>query len=171
MPIHHIYLHYPKTNPTLPLKRRYQNSPFATTASLKNDDTLGPPTKKLAVIETEPILANDFYATAGPSNINPSPKPRTNKNAWSLVDHPKSTYWGHRTINISGDYQDVLELNKKMHTAMMTILCDRGAVLGTMVTNITDNFAREVKPQQLQHFFNLNTCNLDNNNLFYQYYY
>jgi hypothetical protein len=116
-------------------------------------------------------LANDFYATAGPSNINPSPKPRTNKNAWSLVDHPKSTYWGHRTINISGDYQDVLELNKKMHTAMMTILCDRGAVLGTMVTNITDNFAREVKPQQLQHFFNLNTCNLDNNNLFYQYYY
>jgi hypothetical protein len=82
MPINRIYPHYPKPNPTPPLKRRNQNSPFATTASPKKDDTiLGPPTKKLAVIETEPILANDFYETAGPRNINPSPKPRTNENA------------------------------------------------------------------------------------------
>jgi hypothetical protein len=162
MPIHHVYLHYPKTNPTLPLKRRYQNSPFATTASLKNDDTLGPPTKKLAVIETEPILANDFYATAGPRNINLSPSPRTNENAWSLVDQLKLTYWGHRTtVNISGYYQDALELDKKVHTVMMTILCDHGTHLGVMATNIMNNFAREIKPQQLRQFFNLHMCNLD----------
>lgn len=52
----------------------------------------------------------------------------------------------------------------------MTILCDHGTHLG-MAKNITDNFAREVKPQQLHHFFNLHICNLDNINLFYQHYY
>jgi intergrase/recombinase len=40
-----------------------------------------------------------------------------------------------------------------------------------MAMNITDNFACEVKPQQLRHFFNLHTCNLDNIDLFYQHYY
>jgi hypothetical protein len=54
---------------------------------------------------------------------------------------------------------------------MMTILCDHGAHLGVMATNITDNFAREVKPRQLWHFFNFQICNLDNIDLFYQYYY
>jgi hypothetical protein len=54
---------------------------------------------------------------------------------------------------------------------MMTILCDHGTHLGIMAKNITDNFAREVKPQQLHHFFNLHICNLDNINLFYQHYY
>jgi hypothetical protein len=145
-------------------------SPFATTAPPKSDDTLGPPTKKLAVIETEPILANNFYAIAGPRNIDPSPSPRSNENAWSLVDQLKLTYWGHKTINISNDYHDVLELDKKAHTVMMTILCDRGTNLGVTATNITENFAREVKPQQLRHFFNLHICNLDNIDLFYQYY-
>jgi hypothetical protein len=96
MPINCIYPHYPKPNPTPPLKRRDQNSPFATVTSLKNNDTaLGPPTKKLAIIEMEPILANDFYETAGPRNLNSSPKPRTNENAWSLVTQMKFTYWGH----------------------------------------------------------------------------
>jgi ribonucleotide reductase beta subunit family protein with ferritin-like domain len=170
MPITRIYPHYPKLNPTPPLKRRDQNSPFATAASLKDQD-LGPPTKKLAVIETEPILANDFYATTGPRNIDPSLRPRTNENAWSLVDEVKTTYWGHRSVNILGNYQDVLELDKKVHTIMMTILCDRGTHLGVMATNITNNFAHEVKPQQLRHFLNLHVCNLDNNDLFYQYYY
>jgi hypothetical protein len=153
MPITRIYPHYPKLNPTPPLKRRDQNSPFATTASLK-EHNLGPPTKKLAVIEMEPILANDFYAMTGPRNIDPSLRPRTNENAWSLVNELKTTYWRHRTINILGDYyQDVLELDKKAHTIMMTILCDRGTHLGIMVTNITDNFVHEVNSQQLHHFF------------------
>jgi ribonucleotide reductase beta subunit family protein with ferritin-like domain len=172
MPINRIYPHYLKPNPTPPLKRRDQNSPFATVISLKNNDTtLGPPTKKLAVIETEPILANDFYETAGPRNINPAPKPRTNENAWSLVTQMKFTYWGHSSVDTTGDYHDVLKLDKKTHTALMTVLCDHGTRLGTMATNITENFAREVKPQQLRHFFNLHTCNLDNIDLFYQDYY
>jgi hypothetical protein len=54
---------------------------------------------------------------------------------------------------------------------MMIILCDSGTHLGIMATNITDNFAREVKPQQLRHFFNLHICNLDNIDLFYKFYY
>jgi hypothetical protein len=54
---------------------------------------------------------------------------------------------------------------------MMTILCNRGTHLGVMAKNITDNFAREVKPQQLHYFFYLHICNLDNIDLFYQYYY
>jgi hypothetical protein len=62
------------------------------------------------------------------------------------------------------------ELDRKAHFLMMTILCDHGTHLG-MAKNITDNFAREVKPQQLHHFFNLHICNLDNINLFYQHYY
>jgi hypothetical protein len=79
-----------------------------------HDYDLGLPTKKLAVIETEPILANNFYEATGPRNVNPSPKPsRTNKNAWSLVDELKSTYWGHRTINILGNYQDVLKQTRQ----------------------------------------------------------
>jgi hypothetical protein len=115
MPTTRIYPHYPKTNPTPPLKRRDQNSPFATTStSLKKDDTaLGPPTKKLAIIETEPILANNPYETAGPCNINPSPKPRSNENAWSLVTQMKFTYWGHSSVDTTGDYYDVLKLDKK----------------------------------------------------------
>jgi hypothetical protein len=115
MPINRIYPHYPKPkpNPTPPLKRRDQNSPFATIASLKNDTALGPPTKKLAVIETEPILTNDFYETAGLRNINPLPKPRTNENAWSLVTQMKFTYWGHSSVDTTGDYYDVLKLDKK----------------------------------------------------------
>jgi ribonucleotide reductase beta subunit family protein with ferritin-like domain len=40
-----------------------------------------------------------------------------------------------------------------------------------MAKNITDNFAQEVKPWQLRHFFNLHICNLDNIDSFYQYYY
>jgi ribonucleotide reductase beta subunit family protein with ferritin-like domain len=142
-----------------------------TTNPQKNNDTLGPPTKKLTVIETEPILANDVYATAGLRNIDPSPSPRTNKNARSLVDQLKMTYWGHHSVDISKDYLDVLKLNPKVHKVMMTILCDRGTHLGVMVTNITNNFVREVKPQQLRHFFNLHTCDLDNIDLFYQHYY
>jgi hypothetical protein len=110
-------------------------------------------------------------ATAGPRNIDPSPSPRTNKNTWSLVDQLKFTCRGHRAVNISGDYQDAFELNEKVHTVMMTILCDSGTHLGIMATNIMDNFANEVKPQQLRHFFNLHICNLDNIELFYQYYY
>jgi hypothetical protein len=165
MPITRIYPHYPKLNPTPPLKGRDQNSPFATAAPPKDQDLLGPPTKKLAVIETEPMILTDFYATTGPRNINPSPRPRTNENEL------KTTYWGHRSVDTSGDYQDVLELDKKAHTVLMTILCDRGTHLGTMATNITDNFAREVKPQQLRHFFNIHVCNLDNIDLFYQHYY
>jgi hypothetical protein len=108
---------------------------------------------------------------AGPCKIDLSPRPRTNENAWSLVDELKTTYWGHRSINISRDYQDILELDQKVHTVLMTILCDHGTHLGIMATNITDNFAREVKPQQLHHFLNLHVCNLDNNDLFYQHYY
>jgi hypothetical protein len=69
-------------------------SPFATITLLNNDDTLGPPTKKLAVIEKEPILNDSYATTTGPRNINPSPSPRTNENAWSLVDQLKLTYWG-----------------------------------------------------------------------------
>jgi hypothetical protein len=69
------------------------------------------------------------------------------------------------------DYLDVLELNPKAHKVMMTILCDRGTHLGVMATNITNNFAREVKPQQLWHFFNLRKCDLDNIDLFCQHYY
>jgi hypothetical protein len=89
MPVPRIYPHYPKYNPD-------PNSPFATTALLKTDDILdGPPMKKLAVIETEPILADNFYATTGPRNINPSLSSRTNKNAWSLVTQLKLTFWGH----------------------------------------------------------------------------
>jgi hypothetical protein len=53
----------------------------------------------------------------------------------------------------------------------MTILCDCSTHLGIMATNITNNFAREVKPQQLRHFFNTHVCNLDNIDLFYQHYY
>jgi hypothetical protein len=170
MPVPHIFPHYPKPNPTPPLKRRDQNSsPFATTDLQKHNDTLGPPTKKLAVIETEPILANDFYATAGLRNIDPSQSPRTNENAWSLVDQLKMTYWGHHFVDISKDYLDVLERNPKAHKeVMMIILCDRGTHLGVMATNITNNFAREVKHQQLWHFFNLHTCDLDNIDLFCQ---
>jgi ribonucleotide reductase beta subunit family protein with ferritin-like domain len=172
MPVPRIFPHYPKPNPTPPLKRRDQNSsPFATTDSQKNNDTLGPPTKKLAVIETEPILTNDVYATAGLRNIDPSPSPRTNENAWSLVDQLKMTYWGHHSVDISNDYLNVLELNPKARKVMMTILCDRGTHLGVMATNITNNFAREVKPQQLRQFLNIHTCDLDNIDLFYQHYY
>jgi hypothetical protein len=41
-----------------------------------------------------------------------------------------------------------------------------------MAKNTMDNsFAREVKSQQLRHFFNLLICNMDNIDLFYQYYY
>jgi hypothetical protein len=71
MPITLIYPHYPRLNPTPPLKCRDQNSPFATAIPLKDQDLLGLPTKKLSIIETEPILANDFYAMAGPRNIDP----------------------------------------------------------------------------------------------------
>jgi hypothetical protein len=53
----------------------------------------------------------------------------------------------------------------------MTILCDRGTHLGIMATNITNNFTREVKPQQLRFFFNTHVCILDNIDLFYQHYY
>jgi hypothetical protein len=59
------------------------------------------------------------------------------------------TYWGHSSIDTTGDYYDVLKLGKKTHSVLMTVLCDHGAQLGIMATNITDNFAREVKPQQL----------------------
>jgi hypothetical protein len=83
----------------------------------------------------------------------------------------KLTYWGHSSIDTTGDYYNVLKLDKKTHSVLMTVLCDHGAQLGIMATNITDNFAREVKPQQLRHFFNLHTCNLDNIDLFYQDYY
>jgi hypothetical protein len=125
----------------------------------------------LPVIETEPILTDGFYATTGPRNINPLLRPRTNENTWCLVNELKTTYWSHRSVNISGDYQDVLELDKKAHTVLMTILCDPGTHLGIMATNITNNFVREVKPQQLCHFFNTHVCNLDNIDLFYQHYY
>jgi hypothetical protein len=65
-----------------------------------------------------------------------------------------------------------LNWTKKAHTIMMTILCDCGTHLGIiMATNITDNVVHDVKPQQLRHFLNLHVCNLDNNDLFYQYYY
>jgi hypothetical protein len=111
-----------------------------TITSLKNDDTaLGLPTKKLTVIKMEPILANNFYKTAGPCNINPLPKPRTNQNVWSLVTQMKFTYWGHSSIDMTGDYYDVLKLNKKAHTVLMTVLCDHGTQLGIMATNITDD--------------------------------
>jgi hypothetical protein len=40
-----------------------------------------------------------------------------------------------------------------------------------MATYITNNFAHDVKPQQLRHFFNIHVCNLDNIDLFYQHYY
>jgi hypothetical protein len=105
MPITRIYPHYPKLNPTPPLKRRDSNSPFASTTLPKNDDILdGPPYKKLAVIETEPILADNFYTTAGPRDIQPSPSPRTKENTWSLINQLKLTCWGHSTVNICGDY-------------------------------------------------------------------
>jgi hypothetical protein len=65
----------------------------------------------------------------------------------------------------------MLKLDKKAHTVLMTVLCDHGTQLGIMATNITDNFAREVKPQQLRHFFHVHTCNLDNIDLFYKDYY
>jgi hypothetical protein len=76
------------------------------------------------------------------------------------------------SINTAGDYQDVFELNRKAHTGvMMTIFCDRGTHLGVMAKKIMDNFAWEVKPQQLCHFFNLHICNMDNIDLlFYQHY-
>jgi hypothetical protein len=155
MPIPRIFPHYPKPNPIPPLKCCDPNSLYQTTDLLKTDDTLdGLPMKKLTIIETEPILAEDSYATTGPRNINPSQSPRTNENAWSLVNQLKLTWWGHSFI--AGDYQDVFELDKKAHIVMMTTM---------------DNFAREVKPQQLHHFFNLHICNLDNIDLFYQYYY
>jgi hypothetical protein len=101
MPITGIYLHYPKLNPTPPLKCRDQNSPFLTTAPTKDRDLLGPPTKKLTIIEMEPILTV-FYKMTGQRNINPSPRPRTNENAWSLVDELKTTYWGHQSVDTSG---------------------------------------------------------------------
>jgi hypothetical protein len=171
MPIPCIFPHNPKPNPTPPLKHRDPNSPFQTTTPLKTNDTLdGPPMKKLAVIEMEPILAEDFYTTTGPCNINSSPLPRTNENACSFVNQlNKLTWCGHSSVNIAGDYQDVFELNKKVHIVMMTILCDHGTHLGAMAKNIMYNFALEVKPQQLCHFFNLHICNLDNIDLFYQY--
>jgi hypothetical protein len=50
----------------------------------------------------------------------------------------------------------------------MTILCDCSFQQGAMAQNITDNFVHEVKLQQLRHFLNLHTCNLDNVDLFYQ---
>jgi hypothetical protein len=110
--------------------------------------------------------------TAGLRNIDPSPSPRTNENAWSLVDQLKMTYWGHRSVDILNDYLNVLELNPKARKVMMTILCDRGThLLGVMATNITNNFACEVKPQQLRQFLNIHMCNLDNIDLFYQHYY
>jgi hypothetical protein len=98
----------------------------------------------------------------GKVTINPSPSPRTNENAWSLVNQLKLTWWGHSSVNIAGDYQDVLKLDKKAHIVMMTILCDCGTHLGAMAKNIMDNFVWEVKPQQLRHFFSLHICNLDN---------
>jgi hypothetical protein len=64
MPFTRIYPHYPKLNPTPPLKRRDLNVAFlsATANELTGEE---PPTKKMAIIETEPILTEPIYATQG----------------------------------------------------------------------------------------------------------
>jgi hypothetical protein len=77
----------------------------------------------------------------------------------------------HSAINVTNDYRDIFDLNREARTIMMTNLCDHaGTHQGIRAKNITDNFAREVKPQQLHHFFNAHICNLDNIDLFYQFY-
>jgi hypothetical protein len=49
----------------------------------------------------------------------------------------------------------------------MTIMCNHGTKQGIMAKNITDNFAREVKPQQLHQFLNQLVCKHDNADLFH----
>jgi ribonucleoside-diphosphate reductase beta chain len=71
---------------------------------------------------------------------------------------------------VSQDFLDSFDIDKYAHTTLMTIISDHGTKQGLMAKNITDNFAREVKPQQLRHFFNQHVCHHDNIDLFYAHY-
>jgi hypothetical protein len=74
--------------------------------------------------------------------------------------------WEHSIIDISQDHF-VSKSTRTPHTFLMMIICDHGMKQGLMATNVTNNFARELKPQQLRHFFNQHVCHHDNIDLFY----
>jgi hypothetical protein len=164
MPIPRIYPHFPKPNPTPPLKRRDLNTAFLTAAASTTEE---PPTKKMAVIETEPILTENIFPTHGARLITPAPYKRCNEDAWRLVSRITCAEWGYSTLNISTDHFDSLESSPNGHRVFMTIMCDHGTKQGVMAKNITDNFAREVKPQQLRQFLNRLVCKHDNADLFH----
>jgi hypothetical protein len=164
MPIPRIYPHYPKPNPTPPLKRRDLNTAFQQFATSPTEE---PPTKKMAVIETEPILTENIFPTLGARLITPAPYKRCNEDAWRLVSQITCAEWGYSTLNISTDHFDSLEIGPNGHRVFMTIMCDHGTKQGVMAKNITDNFAREIKPQQLRQFLNRYICKHDNADLFH----
>jgi hypothetical protein len=165
-----IYPHYPKPNPTPPLKRRDLNAAFhfATTGNLTEEE--GPPAKRMAIIETEPILTESIYPIQGARLIKPSPHMHCNEDARYLVQRIKMAVWENSIIDVSQDHFDSLKIDKNTHTILKMIICDHGAKQGLMAKNVTDNFAREVKPQQLRHFFNQHVCHHDNIDLFYAHY-
>jgi hypothetical protein len=124
----------------------------------------------MAIIETEPILTDDIFLTRGARLIKPASNKRCNEDAWRLVTRVTMAYWGHSTVNISTDHFDSLEISRDGHKVFMTIMCDHGTKQGVMAKNIADNFAREVKPQQLRHFLNRYTCKHNNADLFHLHY-
>jgi hypothetical protein len=135
-----------------------------------NQSAEEPPMKKMAIIKTKPILTDDIFPTRGAQLIKTASFKRYNEDAWYLVTRVTMADWGHSTVNISTDHFDSLEISRDGHKAFMTIMCDHGAKQGVMAKNITDNFAREVKPQQLHQFLNRHTCKHDNTDLFHRYY-
>jgi hypothetical protein len=122
----------------------------------------------MAVIETEPILTKNIFPTLGARLITPSPYKHCNDDAWRLVSWITCAEWGYSMLNISTDHFNSLESSPNgHHVFMMMIMCDHGTKQGVMAKNITDNFAHEVKPQQLRQFLNRLVCKHDNADLFH----
>jgi hypothetical protein len=151
MPIPRIYPHYPKPNPTPPLKGRDLNSTTFEFAMTNDEHNQGPPKKKMAIIETEPILTKDLYPVHGVQLIKSSYM-YSNEKAWNFVARIKMSAWEHSVVNVSNDFLDSMDASPDARKTLTTIMCDHGTKQGTMLKNITNNFAREVKPIQLRHF-------------------
>jgi hypothetical protein len=141
MPIPRIYPHYPKPNPTPSTAFE-----FATT---NDEHKQGPPKKKMAIIETEPILTEDLYPAHGVRLIKSSYM-YSNKKAWDFVAWIKMSAWEHSVVDVSNDFLDSMDASSDARKTLTTIMCDHGTKQGTMSKNIMNNFAREVtKPIQL----------------------
>jgi ribonucleotide reductase beta subunit family protein with ferritin-like domain len=94
----------------------------------------------------------------------------SNEKAWDFVARIKMSAWEYSVVDVSKDFLDSMDASPDARKTLTTIMCDHGTKQGTMSKNITNNFAREVKPIQLRHFFNIHACNHDNIDLFYYFY-